>query len=74
MAKRALVFESGRDGYSIGQVNYTMTVGELKSILEDHDDDDLVIISHDNGYTYGTLSNADTYEEDEDGDWASIYA
>ncbi|SDO87136.1 hypothetical protein [Selenomonas ruminantium] len=35
----------------------TMTVGELKRLLEDFDEDLPVILSHDNGYTYGSISD-----------------
>lgn len=60
--KRALIFEAGRDGYSVDQVkDRAMTVGELKRILEDYDDDDLIILMHDRGYTYGSLD--DDYQE-----------
>ena len=33
----------------------TMTVGELREALEEFDDDAKVILSHDNGYTYGGI-------------------
>ena len=70
--KEAIVFEASRNGYSIGQVkDGAMTVGDLIAILEDYDEDALVILSHDNGYTYGSISRFDSYNayEDEDGDW-----
>lgn len=68
----AIVFEAEREGYSIDQIaDRAMTVGELIRILEDYDEDRLFILSHDNGYTYGSLSEWDfkDMEEDEDGDW-----
>lgn len=70
--RNAVVFEAERKGYGIDQIAGTaMTVGELISFLEDYDEDTLVVLSHDNGYTYGSLSSAmmGTAEEDEDGDW-----
>lgn len=57
--KTAVVFESSRSEYEVNDVyNYRrpMTVGELKDLLEDYDDDDVVIVSHDDGWTYGTIS------------------
>lgn len=70
--KRALVFEAERTGYSIDQVSRPMTVGELKEFLEDFNDDTLFILSHDGGYTYGSIdarTNVTTFEEQENGEW-----
>ena len=68
--KLALVFQAERTGYSIDQVEHPLTVGELKELLEGYDDDAIVILSHDNGYTFGSLSDScDEYTELEDGDW-----
>lgn len=72
MSRRALVFEAPRDGYSIDQLRNPMTVGELKSFLEDFDDETLFILSHDKGYTYGSIDtrvDVTTYEENENGEW-----
>lgn len=70
--RHAIVFEASRDGYGIDQIaDKAMTVGELKSLLEDYDDDDLFVLSHDRGYTYGSISDM-TMEyrvENEDGEW-----
>lgn len=52
---KALVFEAPREGYGIDQIRRPMTVGELKEFLDDFDDDVLFILSHDNGYTYGSI-------------------
>lgn len=58
MGRTAVVFEANRDGYSIGQVaGDAMTVGELRAILEQYDDDELFILSHDEGYIYGSVNN-----------------
>lgn len=68
--KLALVFQAERTGYSIDQVEHPLTVGELKELLEGYDDDAIVILSHDSGYTFGSLSDSvDEYTEDKDGDW-----
>lgn len=70
--KNAIVFEAGRNGYSIDQISdRAMTVGELMGILEDYDEDTLVVLSHDNGYTYGSINDFERWDahEDEDGDW-----
>ena len=68
----ALVFEASRSAYSIGDiVDGAITVGELRALLEDYDDETPLVLSHDNGYTYGSLSKWDgrlmTQIEDEDG-------
>lgn len=71
---RALVFEADRNGYSIDQVDNPITVGELRAFLEDFADDTLFILSHDRGYTYGSvdiMTDVTTYEEDEDGEWVA---
>jgi len=39
-----------------------MTVGDLKAFLEDFDDDTYIILSHDNGYTYGSINERDSQE------------
>ena len=56
----AMVIEVRRTDYSVDQVlsnHNCMTVGELKQMLEEYDDDDPtpIVFSHDNGYTYGPL-------------------
>lgn len=70
MRRQALIFEARRAGYSIDQVkDDVMTIGELKEILEDYTDDTLVVISHDNGYTFGGLEVAYEASADEDGNF-----
>lgn len=66
MDKVALVFEAPRTRYSMDLDN-AMTVGELRELLEDWDDDTQIIISHDNGYTYGTLEQPEIWYETEEG-------
>ena len=73
MGKQAIVFEAERTGYNIDQIaGGAMTVGELKSLLEDYDDDTLFVLSHDRGYTFGSINSrkCSLWEEgDEDGEW-----
>lgn len=70
----AIVLEGMSYGYSIGQVTEraVMTVGELRGLLEDYEDDNLVILSRDNGYTYGTLALVGEAVE-RDGEWDLEY-
>lgn len=69
--RNAIVFEARREGYGIDQIRRPVTVGELKRLLDDFDDDDLFILSHDNGYTYGSIDTMTEQEwnETEDGEW-----
>lgn len=70
--KNAVVFEASRTGYAIDQVlDRAMTVGELIDLLSDYDEDTLFILSHDNGYTFGSISMAEYYEafDIDCGDW-----
>lgn len=62
MAK-ALYINAQREGYGIDQIRHTMTVGELISFLEDFDEDTLVYLKHDNGYTYGGI-NWNSFEDE----------
>lgn len=51
-----VTLETTRDGYSPEQVEYkTCTVGELISYLQQYDEDEKIIFSNDNGYTYGAI-------------------
>lgn len=58
-----LIIETSRDGYAVDQITRTMTVGELKALLEDYDDDQKIYLSFDNGYTYGGLTSGSFREE-----------
>ncbi len=60
--ENALIFEARREGYNIGQIKNTLTVGELIDLLEGFDYDTPVYLSHDNGYTYGGLNEYDIEE------------
>lgn len=65
--KEVIIIEAQREGYSIDQLYRTMTVGELKQVLSDYDEDTPIYFSHDNGYTYGSLKeeNIDIRYDDE---------
>ena len=62
--KRAIFIDGRRDAYSPAQCDYTMTVGELKEMLEQFNDDDKIFLSNDNGYTYGSIT-CDSFETGE---------
>ena len=66
MSKYAVVFEAERTGYSISDVRGALTVGEVKEILEGYDDDDLFILSHDEGYTYGSINRYPEHRDVDD--------
>lgn len=72
MEKQVVKIEARREGYSIDQIYRTMTVGELIAYLEQFDEDAPVYLSHDNGYTYGGITEGrieeDYIGEDEDED------
>ena len=71
--KQAIVFEVIREGYGIDQINNPLTVGDLRELLEDLDDDITIILSHDNGYTYGSLpSVAELREQSNDDEWVTV--
>lgn len=71
--KQALVFEASRTGYGIDQIRNAVTVGQLREMLECFDDDMMVILSHDNGYTYGTLSRNASIRVERDGEYGTEY-
>jgi len=57
-----ITFEVEREGYTRGQVYAPITVGELREFLEQYEDDTLIFLSHDRGYTYGTLRLSEVEE------------
>lgn len=65
-----LILEANREGYGIDQLDETMTVSELMRLLKNYDDDTPIYLSHDNGYTYGTIKEMYfkemEFEDDED--------
>jgi len=70
--RTALVFEAMRTGYAIDQINNPMTVGELREMLQEYDDDTLFILSHDNGCTYGSITYP-RYMEEQEGDYGTEF-
>lgn len=62
--KNCVIIEAKREGYSPDQCGSTMTVRELINELELYSDDDEVYLSHDNGYTYGSISQGDISVKD----------
>ena len=73
MAKKVIVFEARRDGYGIDQIEEPVTVGELMRMLKDWDEDTPIILSHDGGYTYGSLSRTAYIREEHEGDYGTEY-
>ena len=71
MEAKVITLETRRTGYSVDQVvDKTITVGELRDYLENFDEDDFVMFSNDNGYTFGELTDSmvTVYEFDEEED------
>ena len=64
-----LVFEAERTGYSTEQIDRPITVGELINFLQDFNEDTPIYLSHDRGYTYGTLNTWDCKEVEDDEEW-----
>lgn len=64
-----LTIDGRREGYAPNQIGDTMTVGELIDYLSQYDDETLVMINNDNGYTYGSINYNSFREEEEDDDW-----
>ena len=63
--RRAIVFDAVREGYGLDQLRNPMTVGELKDILEGLEDDDMIVMSHDGGYTFGSITFSSVWKERE---------
>lgn len=70
---KAIVFEARREGYGIDQIDRPMTVGELREMLEGVDDDTIFVLSHDGGYTYGSLSRTAGIREEQEGEYGTEY-
>lgn len=63
-----LIYNTFREGYGVDQIRRTMTVGELIAFLSDYDEDTLIYLSFDNGYTYGGITEnrfEEHYSEEE---------
>lgn len=50
-----LIIIANRDSYSINDIYNTMTVGDLKTFLDDMEDNTPIYLSFDGGYTYGAI-------------------
>jgi len=68
MGKNYLVMATIRKAYSPDQIKRSLTVGELKELLEGFDDDLIVVTSHDDEYTFGGVSESDFEEKSYDED------
>ena len=66
--RTALFIEGRRNGYTPAQCPSTITVGELRELLEDYDDDLPIFLCNDNGYTYGNITEYSITEDDYDRD------
>ena len=61
---KMLIINAKRNGYSPDQCGNTLTVGELIQELECFDSDEKIYLSHDNGYTYGSITTNDFDEQE----------
>lgn len=68
-----ITIDGRREGYAPDQIRSTMTVGELIDYLSQFDENSKVMLSNDNGYTYGSITytsfeeiEAEDEEEEED--------
>lgn len=62
MPRCILMIDGNRNAYEPDQIDYTMTVGELREFLERYNDDTPVMLRNDNGYTYGSIGEYDFHE------------
>ena len=63
--KTMITISTRRSCYSKSQVEETLTVRELISILEQYDENTEVCFKNDNGYTYGEIYEDDIEEDEE---------
>jgi hypothetical protein len=59
-----LIINAKRNGYAPDQCGDTLTVGELIRELECFEPDAKIFLSHDNGYTYGSITASDFDEQE----------
>lgn len=60
--QNVIFIEGKRNGYSIEQCGYTLTVGELIEELQQYDENTPVYLRNDKGYTYGSIDYEDISE------------
>jgi len=63
-----IIIETTREGYAPGQINRTMTVGELIEALQEYDEDSKIFLSFDRGYTYGGITYGCIREQEDEDD------
>ena len=63
---KQLMIDAKREGYGTDQVGQTMNVRELIAFLEQFDDETPVYLRHDGGYTYGSITEYNFEENDDD--------
>lgn len=63
---RPIYIEGKRNGYGTDQCGQTLTVGELIEILEQFDYDRPIYLRNDNGYTYGSITERDIEDAEEE--------
>ena len=56
MGKTYLKINAERTAYEPMQIVHTMTVGELIRFLENYNDNMPVVLSYDNGYMFGKIT------------------
>ena len=61
-----VLINARRSGYSPDQIRHTMTVSQLVAYLGQFDEDAEVYLSHDNGYTYGGITESDFLDSSEE--------
>lgn len=61
-----LFINGKRNGYSTEQCGRTLTAGELIEILQDLDENTPIYIKNDGGYTYGSITEDDIEEGDDE--------
>jgi len=65
MTRKAIFINANNNGYLPSQCGPTLTVGELIELLSYFEEDQLVYLRFDNGYTYGSLAEEDVITADE---------
>lgn len=63
---KTLFIRGKRNGYSPDECGRTMTVGELIDMLSEFDNDAKVYLFNDRGYTYGSITEYDVFEDEEE--------